>query len=229
MGTAASHGSRHGQLGMTTATTRRRTAAKRTNPGDQARAAIYASVSRAISFPDEELFDFVRSGAWNREFGDLTAELPFRITLSRDGSPVRKDYDAFQSEYIRLFEVGGRNGSPCPLHSGQYSRDRLQTLEDLLRFYTFFGLRAKTGFMPDHVAVEFEFMSYLAQQSAQAVPHSPDADSLRLAQRDFLTRRLSWWPELTRRVRGQRPQTFYRKLVTIIDKFLGLDLQYLSP
>jgi putative dimethyl sulfoxide reductase chaperone len=115
------------------------------------------------------------------------------------------------------------------LHSGQYSRDRLQTLEDLLRFYTFFGLRAKTGFMPDHAAVEFEFMSYLAHQSAQAAPGSPDVDSLRLAQRDFLTRRLSWWPELARRVRSQRPQTFYRNIVTITEKFLGLDLQYLSP
>ncbi len=114
------------------------------------------------------------------------------------------------------------------MHSGQYSRDRLQTLEDLLRFYTFFGLRAKTGFMPDHVAVEFEFMSYLAQQSAQAVPDSADAHSLRLAQRDFLTRRLAWWPELAGRVRGQKPQTFYRILVTITEKFLGLDLQYLS-
>lgn len=214
---------------MSTATAGRGTVSRRANPSDQARSEIYASITRAISFPDEELFDFIKSGAWSREFGDLTGELPFRLTIPRNGSTVQNDYDGFQSEYIRLFEIGGRNGSPCPLHSGQYSRDRLQTLEDLLRFYTFFGLRAKTGFMPDHAAVELEFMSYLAQQSAEAIPDSQDANSLRLAQRDFLARRLSWWPELARRTRGQRPQTFYRNLVTITEKFLGLDLQYLSP
>jgi DMSO reductase family type II enzyme chaperone len=213
---------------MSTATAGAGAVSGHVNSVDRARADIYASVAHAISFPDEDWFDLVRSGAWSREFGGLTAELPFRLTLSQSGSRVPSDYDAFQSEYIRLFEIGGRNGSPCPLHSGQYSRDRLQTLEDLLRFYTFFGVRAKTGCMPDHAAVEFEFMSHLAQQSARAVPDSPDANSLRLAQRDFLTRRLSWWPELAQRVRGQKPQTFYRNLVTITEKFLGLDLQYLS-
>jgi len=141
---------------------------------------------------------------------------------------VPEDFDTFQSEYIRLFEVGRRGGAPCPLYGGHYSSDRLRTLESLIRFYNFFGLQTHEGLMPDHVSVELEFMQYLAEKEADATDQRQRA-SLRRAQSDFLDTHLNaWWPQLVERVRRQRTMPFYRSLAELTLRFLKADRKYLD-
>lgn len=81
----------------------------------------------------------------------------------------------------------------CSLHEASYGdEDQSSLFEELTRFYTYFGLsRSEGAELPDHVAVELEFMHYLThlEQHLDA-SRSKDLLSLRLAQRDFLTRHL---------------------------------------
>jgi TorA maturation chaperone TorD len=122
-----------------------------------------------------------------------------------------------ESEYIRLFQVGGRRGPPCPLHEGFYTRDRSQTLQNLIRFYNFFGFRVVECVMPDHLPVQLEFMSELAAGDAV------DPASALRAQRDFLRGHLAWTEELGRRVARARPHPFYRSLAAVLARLVAAD------
>lgn len=186
---------------------------------DDARADVYAALARAFTFPNEDFFREVDSGEWTRAAGEAVSRLPYSLPFANGDWRVPDDYETFQSEYIRLFEIGGRRGPPCPLHSGHYARDRLQALQEIVRFYTFFGLRTRTGFMPDHAAVELEFMAALASDESR------DEDSRRRAQRDFLARHLGWWPQLAALIRRQSPPAFYRSLTALTEQFIDLEFQ----
>ena len=193
-----------------------------------ARSRIYGLLSRTCSFPDDRLHLDLCENRWLQDLTTACTGLPYQFRIpSSLRWHIASDYDIFQSEYIRLFEVGGSAGPPCPLHSGHYSHDRLRTMEELVRFYNFFGLRLQTGLMPDHASVEMEFMQYLTRSEAEAANEEERLSFLR-AQRDFLARHLgSWWPQLAARVKRERGPAFYRSAVSLTSRFLEADRSYL--
>jgi len=195
-----------------------------------ARSRFYAHLSKALSFPTPEFHREVIDGRWLAATADLIRALPARVAAGASGAwrgPA--DYDEFQSQYIRLFEVGARGSAACPLFSGQYGRDRLHAMEELVRFYNFFGLRISQGVMPDHVTVEMEFMHFLAFKEAEARDAGGDVESYMRAERDFLQRQLAnWWPLLAAAVKLQRPLPFYRSLVALTGRFFDSERTYLQ-
>lgn len=83
--------------------------------------------------------------------------------------------------------------SGSSLREGVYTdEDQSSVFEELMRFYSFFGLaRSEGAEMPDHLSVELEFMHYLTHLESQAAQQPPEAlASLHRAQRDFLARHL---------------------------------------
>jgi TorA maturation chaperone TorD len=126
-----------------------------------------------------------------------------------------------ESEYIRLFQIGGRRGPPCSLHEGFYTRDRSQTLQGLIRFYNYFGFRVVECVMPDHLPVQLEFMSELVSGEV-----ADDLSSMR-AQRDFLNSHLLWTKDLADRVAKSRPHPFYRSLATLLSRLISADQQFI--
>ncbi len=70
-------------------------------------------------------------------------------------------------------------------------REQADLFEELVRWYSFFDLkRAGSAELPDHIAVELDFMHFLAWREHL---HDGDAEaiaSLRRAQRDFVSRHL---------------------------------------
>ena len=196
------------------------------------RSGLYALLARALAFPQPEFHQETVSGQLRHRVAEALEGLPYRLAVgpSRDWRPT-SDYEAFQSEYIRLFEVGPRGHALCPLYSGHYGSDRLHTMEELVRFYNYFGLRITPGLMPDHVTVELEFMHYLAHQEAQAWESGGDTGSYLRAQRDFLERHLNgWWPLAVAATQRQRPQPqrFYRSLMTLVLRFLAAERSHLA-
>lgn len=193
-----------------------------------ARSAVYSLLSKVFAFPGEEFHADTRAGLWTDRLSAAVRGLPYQLPAVPAGADVPSDYDAFQSEYIRLFELGDRGRAVCPLHSGHYSRDRTRTLQELIRFYNFFGLHLAEGAMPDHAAVEFEFMHYLTT----AQEGSGDALrrlSVMRAQGDFIGRFLAgWWPELVERLRGQEALPFYSAAADLADQFLRQERRHLS-
>ena len=188
---------------------------------DAPRSGIYELLSLAFSFPDASLHALAQDGHLAERLSANLDQVTYRVRVSdlRWRSPSR--YDEMQSEYIRLFQIGGRRGPPCPLHAGHYARDRSRELQHLIRFYNFFGFRVAEGVMPDHISVQMEFMSALASGNLG------DYGSLLRAQRDFLGRQLGWLQELAARIQARDPVPFYRSLAAFTVRYVAADKQFL--
>ena len=193
------------------------------------RSCVYAILSLSLSFPEERFHSDIRRGFWMESLAAASRRLPYLLPLpAPHASRVPEDFDSFQSEYIRLFQVGGRAGPPCPLHSGHYGNDRLRTLETLVRYYNFFGVQAEEGLMPDHITVQLEFMQFLAESEFDART-AADRRSLLKAQVDFLRDHLAnWWPRLRQKLAQQQPLPFYKALTESTSRFISADLTYLT-
>ena len=188
---------------------------------DTPRSDIYELLSLAFSFPDTSLHALAQDGRLAEQLSAALDQVTYRVRVSdlRWRSPSR--YDEMQSEYIRLFQIGGRRAPPCPLHAGHYARDRSRELQHLIRFYNFFGFRVAEGVMPDHVSVQMEFMSALARGNLA------EYGSLLRAQRDFVGRQLGWLQELAERIQGRDPAPFYRSLAAFTVRYVAADKQFL--
>ncbi len=188
-----------------------------------ARSAIYRLLEEAFAFPTPELGEAVASGRFMEDLLAAAAELPFPISADGMEADPSLTFEQIEGEYIRLFDVGpGR--PPCPLYEGSHRRDRPKIMEELVRFYEHFGLRHEKGDLPDHLCAELEFMHYLAFKQAAALRAGTDSESYRLAQRDFLSRRLNrWLPKLRLRLEQLDPPRFYISLARLAEEMCHLD------
>lgn len=96
------------------------------------------------------------------------------------------------TDYNDAFDPG-INDKACSLREGAHIEDDASGLfEELMRFYSFFGLEREEGAeMPDHLSVELEFMHFLTHLESQAADDPESLASLRLAQHDFIERHLA--------------------------------------
>lgn len=187
-----------------------------------ARADIFELLASAWAFPTEAQYQLVKSGQWQNDISHAAGRLSYRLRTADLDWSMPGGYEAMESEYIRLFQIGGRRGPPCSLHSGFYGRDRSRTLQHLIRFYNFFGFSLNECVMPDQICVELEFMYRLAGGDAS------DADSLLRAQRDFLRGHLAWTATLAQRVRPHGPLPFYRSLTALTDRVVQADRLFIE-
>ena len=187
----------------------------------ESRARLYGLLAQAFRFPDKQAIDNLGRGNWTAEVRANIATLGLSNGIEdlAHSGVCRDDYEV---EFIRLFEVG-MNGAPCPLHSGYYSRDRMRDLEEVVRFYRFFGyepMRTSDRF-PDHLAFELEFMAHLARKELH---DSENLGSLRLAQRDFCQRHLAnWTPNLREAVERRAVIPFITNVVRLTDMLVAED------
>jgi DMSO reductase family type II enzyme chaperone len=186
------------------------------------RSEVYALLSSAYSFPDASLYADAKDGHLAEQLAGALNQLPYRLRASDPSWKLPDTYDEMQSEYIRLFQIGGRRGPPCPLHAGHYTRDRSRTLQNLIRFYNYFGFRVMECVMPDHLAVQLEFMSELASGGV-----AEKASSQR-AQRDFLQNHLGWTETLWGRVANAAPHPFYRSLTVLTVRLIATDHRFIQ-
>ena len=191
------------------------------------RSQLYALLAVAFGFPDEELHGAIREGVIARSIAELCAALPYGLSpaVTADLAAAADSYVEFESEYIRLFDVGAA-GPPCPLYGGVYIGDRMKNMEEATRFYNFFELRLSPDVreLPDHITTELEFLHYLTFREAELRQRGGDVSSLLRAQRDFLERHLCRWvPRLRDRLGKQNPAAFFKALVEFAVAFFEAD------
>jgi len=200
-----------------------------------ARSRLYDLLARAFAVPDPPFHQAVHEGTFAAQVWENLAALPYEFALT-DGEAVRQQLGSapshreLQSEYIRLFDVGTPR-PPCPLYGGEYKKGRKGVMEELIRFYNYFGLHPspRSRDMPDHITIELEFMHFLTFREVAALHHGQDRTSYLRAERDFLERQLcAWVPRLGERLRRQQPHPFYAALVRLIEAFLTADLRCLE-
>ena len=195
-----------------------------------ARSRLYRLLAIAFAFPDHDLYEALRDGTFAKAVAEITVALPYDLTAAATLGlgTVAEPYGDFESEYIRLFDVGAA-GPPCPLYGGVYVGDRMKVMEDATRFYNFFGLRLSPEMreLPDHITTELEFLHYLTFREAEARQHGVDSLSLLRAERDFLARHLCRWvPQLQARLTKQTTPPFFAALVQFAATFFAQDRQY---
>ncbi len=199
-----------------------------------ARSRLYDLLARAFAVPGAAFFRAVCEGTFAAEVWDNLAALPYPFAAG-EGDAVRQrlseaaGHRELQSEYIRLFDVGTPR-PPCPLYGGEYKKGRKGVMEELIRFYNYFGLRPspRSRDMPDHITIELEFMHFLTFREVTALRHQQDRTSYLRAERDFLERQLcAWVPSLLEKLGRQKPHPFYAALTGLAEAFLAADLRYL--
>jgi DMSO reductase family type II enzyme chaperone len=195
-----------------------------------ARSRLYGLLATAFSFPDEEFYQACRDGTLASTIEEVCLLLPYDLTAARTPglSCIEQSYGEFESEYIRLFDVGAA-GPPCPLYGGVYIGDRMKIMEDATRFYNFFELHLSPEMreLPDHITTELEFLHYLTFRETEAHQRGNDPGSLLRAERDFLARHLCRWiPKMQARLGKQTTYPFFPALVGFAAGFFDADRAY---
>lgn len=197
-----------------------------------ARTGVYQMLARLVSTPDKDIYAGAAAGDWPSRLKDAGKLLPFAIDFGAASVAESVTPQEFEAEYLRLFEVGSGTGGPgAPLFSGFYGgADRMQRLEEVLRFYEYFGLRAspEDPRPADHLSTELEFMKYLTFK--EAVTSSPRLQSsFRRAQHDFLERQLGpWLQDLVEKTRALQPMPFWLWAVSTVSAFVSADAAYMQ-
>ncbi|MBA4181650.1 MAG: hypothetical protein C0506_13760 [Anaerolinea sp.] len=157
------------------------------------RSAGYSLLAYALAYPDDAILESLHVAA--REAALVLAGTPLSGLARAAATVTRAD---LEPAYVRLCTL---SSSPdCPTYETAYfSPDpQQQTLRmaDIAGFYRAFGVDATdTGFRPDDMPVELEFMAFLCRKQAHAVHHlgAPRAGQTFRAQRTFLADHLGRW------------------------------------
>lgn len=181
-----------------------------------ARVGLYRLLTLIFDYPSAELHDALRSGEYQSALKAVSATLGISID---DLPGIDCNREELEAEYLALFELGRNGELPCQLQEGshvEFEREgadgeaasgRLALMEDLLRFYHYFGLRLTTEperrLPPDHLACQLEMLSRLADLERSAADRPALGDGYRRAQHDFVTRHLlSWLPGIAKTLTG---------------------------
>ncbi len=196
-----------------------------------ARSQVYALLARAFRFPAAEDFKQIQGGQFARTAEESLANLPYNgLKGGSLGRETALSYEAFQSSYIGLFEVGGEQGAPSPLYEGEYGGGRMKVMEEVLRFYHYFGLKLseEKRDRPDHLASEFEFMHLLTFKETEGRLKGADMSAYRNAERDFLRFHLSDFVAAVASKVGGRGAPFYSDVTQLAHSFCAKELAYLA-
>ncbi len=191
------------------------------------RSQAYRLFAQLFEYPGEAEAAAIEAGEPGRKLREALAQVDSSLITAADWNAMTAG-DAGNElavQYTRLFDVGVP-GPPCPLYGGLYASERMQTMEEALRFYRHFGLASSPSQreLPDHLTVELEFLHFLTFKEAEALAAGADPGPFRRAQRDFIARHPGRWvPKLASRLEKQDCPAFFRELVGLLGAFLVHD------
>lgn len=205
---------------------------------------VYRMLSAAWKPPSEALLHDLTAGTFAQSLQLLVGGLyeAAGLALSRleeafaalrpAGAGPAFQRDEMEIEYIRLFVANVH--VPCPPYESAW-RERPdggtfghlwgRSTEAALATYREAGLEPAEDFrdVPDHLAMELEFMAHLALREAHHW-QAADADSARSVarlERCFLTEHLAvWTPEFCAAVEREANSAFYRGLARVTEAFI---------
>lgn len=194
-----------------------------------ARSKLYGLLASAFNTPSEAEFNEIKSGGFSKKLDEASEELPYEIDVGLEPLPDEWSSADLHSEFLNLFEVGA-GGPPCPLFGGVWAGDRMAVIEEVVRFYNYFGLKSseERRIPPDHLATELEFLHYLTYREA-ASPMETLAVPYRHAQLDFIERQPGrWLPKFSEKLAKLGPARYFTSLVALVSKLLESDRNLLK-
>ncbi len=201
------------------------------------RQGLYRLLAALFLYPDRERLARLQNVALAlQQVDDLWGGNPFAGPLERLLGVVstldQETAVAIENEYVRLFQV--RPAAP-PYQSFYLDPDGLVRgwiAVQLECEYATAGLTLSPALreLPDHVAVELEFLAYLCGQEAKAQEIGAWEKSVRARerQRAFLAGHLGrWLPLFVRKAQEANPATLYGPTIESTSAFIRHDLQLL--
>jgi DMSO reductase family type II enzyme chaperone len=202
-----------------------------------ARAVIYRFLSRCFSHPDRELltlFDSARLEEFLQSWRYLGWEDSGSLAKAVEWLSERPSRDdtqlELQKEYTRLFITAYPKVVAPPYSSVYLDKERLvwgQSTAEVAKLYEAAGLGISEEFhdIPDHIAAELEFASYLiVEQQRQLESDADNARKLLDIERKFLIEHLSQWaPPFFTKVAECSRLPFYAEMARLARKFIEAD------
>jgi TorA maturation chaperone TorD len=167
------------------------------------------------------------------------AGLMERLCPGAAGFPaeMRKSFAAWDLpvDYAKLF-VGPFELKAPPYGSVYLDGERRLMGDSTLRVISMYreaGISMDEGFkeMPDHIAVELEFMHYLASKAAEGFEGSAQGGALTFvaAQKKFMDELLApWVPAFCKQIRTEASSEFYKALAGCLEAFVYCDSEHLE-
>jgi DMSO reductase family type II enzyme chaperone len=203
----------------------------------QHRATLYAILAQALSTPTEALSGALQDGVFWSVLRHALDGAPAAHRQHLDpglaeAPPPTTTLEALLVEYTRLFGTD----LICPHYEADYvaggSFRLSHVLADVTALYAAFGVRVSDAAheRPDHIAIELDFMNYLAAKEAHAARQgqSVNARLCRRAQKLFFQRHLGRWAKAFAQAFGTAAQAeFHRKLCRVLDALILAEAHYL--
>ncbi len=198
------------------------------------RADIYRLLSACYCKPGEE---FIEEGLVKNLITALepvcSDAVPFAEKMDNalakyTDTDILVDYSAL---FIGPFELLAPPYGSVYLEEGR--RVMGDTTIDAVKFYRQAGVemdRDQQKDMPDHIAVELEFMYYLIGKGLEAYQNSDNEEALKYInmQEDFLKNHLgAWAPKFTEDLKKGAGNPFYQNLADCTLTFIKSDMEYL--
>ncbi len=199
--------------------------------GTSARSQLYLLLSDSFQVPDNEFHNDVSSGKFREWILEAIDKLPYELDTKGnvDLLIAEGDYEEFNSEFMRLFEVGSPN-PPCPLYESWYLGGQKGIFKELVSYYNFFDLSvSEARELPDHLRIELDFMHFLTFKEVEKVHGGMEAGPFTRASRDFIKRHLDRWvPRLRQKMTDSEALEFYQGLAGLLETFIGCEVSFLD-
>lgn len=197
------------------------------------RGGVYRLLAQALLFPTPVRLErmakaAVRQKRAGRAFAGL-AVYPLWRSLLRSVRQAVRQTDVVQVEFSRLFVAGCDGCTPNESHQLALGPAEAAALTAALeREYAEEGVTVHpaAGELPDHAAVEMEFLALLCDRESAAWRDRQEAEGRRLLlrQRQFLRQHLGLWvPRFARQVRRADPRGWYGEVAGTAATFIHHD------
>lgn len=200
------------------------------------RAVVYRFLARCFAYPDMELIRLFGKeslaeilDAWSDLGLDACAEMR-EITAWLESKGPEAAIDELRIEYTRLF-VNAYPRIPAPPYSSVYlDQDRQVWGPSTAQagcFYEEAALSPSESFadIPDHIAAELEFLSYLIakQHQAQSEGVTAGRETATIEERFLVNHFLKWAPEFLNQVVASTRTVFYDGIARLALRFVDLE------
>lgn len=194
------------------------------------RAAAYDLIARCLAFPDSAAALAVREAATVAQPLLEGTPLERLATLAFDATAQQ-----LEERYSRIFTFS--TSVDCPTFETAYlstdAGQQTHRMADINGFYRAFGVDTMgSGFRPDDICVELEFMGFLCRKQVYAAEHmgAPRVNQALRAQRMFLKEHLGRWgaPLGLRIARHAASDPFYSEVGHALHDWLEADCSLLK-
>ena len=200
----------------------------------EARSQLYRCFALAFTHPGDDFLECLFDGEYLRTLLELGDGLPYPTPFENSHEALippgtrKQDIGIF---FTTCFEAGSQAVSLR--ESGYSTLAEKALLEELFRFYQFFGLDiAKRGLpeLPDTLSVELEFLHYLTYLEANSVRASGERRNtvaLQRAQRDFVDIHPgSWIQPFAARLSDVVDGEIYARLAELLSCFVRSEMRH---